>query len=384
MNSQNGSDKAIRKSFWIVFGFYFIICFEFFYMVSPFALYFYSVYEPGLVFISHVPFLSFLSTVFLPHIVSQTASPLLNVLHGIGIFLIFAGLLVFVIGAGQVYYYKLRRKEVVTKGVYRFIRHPQYAALTICGFGLLILWPRYLALLSYISMLFFYYFLAKVEEKECIRKFGDSYTNYLNQTSGILPFRIPVVKNRSILPSNRILKVIFIIGIYVSSCFVGIFIADKLRDWSLDQLYALYEKDSVTISITRLEKDELESILSSVRNHPEAANRLSNQKQPLKTINYIMPVDWSASEIPMNPVPGTVYHHNYPDDKPIDRFRIVLTEAIPVNENQTGFGGKDILFNTAARIPIFEVVMDRNNRKVIKIIEPATNYQLKGIPLPLY
>ena len=41
-------NRLFRKSFWIAFAFYFLIGFEIFYMVSPFAAYFYSVYGPGL------------------------------------------------------------------------------------------------------------------------------------------------------------------------------------------------------------------------------------------------------------------------------------------------------------------------------------------------
>lgn len=62
-----------------------------------------------------------------------------------GFILALGGLVIFCIGASQVYYYKLTRKKVVTYGIYNLIRHPQYAALAISGFGLLILWPRYIA-----------------------------------------------------------------------------------------------------------------------------------------------------------------------------------------------------------------------------------------------
>lgn len=41
-----------KRAFWTVAMFYMLVAFEFFYMASPFALYFYSVYRPGLDFIS--------------------------------------------------------------------------------------------------------------------------------------------------------------------------------------------------------------------------------------------------------------------------------------------------------------------------------------------
>ena len=151
--NQNGN-RVFKKSFWIAFAFYFLIGFEFFYMVSPFAVYFYSVYRPGLNFINSHPTLAWLSTIFLPHFVSHTKSWLLNSIMTAGSILALVGVVIFGIGASQVYYYKLTRKKVVTGGIYNLIRHPQYAALAVSGFGLLILWPRYIVLLSYITMLF--------------------------------------------------------------------------------------------------------------------------------------------------------------------------------------------------------------------------------------
>jgi hypothetical protein len=41
------NDKSIaKKTYWPVLGIYLLIAFEFFYMASPFAIYFYSVYKP--------------------------------------------------------------------------------------------------------------------------------------------------------------------------------------------------------------------------------------------------------------------------------------------------------------------------------------------------
>jgi len=47
-----------------------------------------------------------------------------------GPIMVVAGLVVFFIGAGQIYWAKFRRSGIVTGGLYRFVRHPQYIALT--------------------------------------------------------------------------------------------------------------------------------------------------------------------------------------------------------------------------------------------------------------
>ncbi len=139
MSTQTKKNTATKRTFWAVAIFYMLIAFEFFYMASPFAIYFYSIYGPGLNFVNDNPALAWLSTVFLPHIVVETSSVLVNFHNVIGAALATVGSLAFCVGAGQVYYYKLARKGAVTGGIYNHIRHPQYVSLVICSFGLLLL-----------------------------------------------------------------------------------------------------------------------------------------------------------------------------------------------------------------------------------------------------
>ena len=189
MTTSGKSTASTKRTFWTVAAFYLLIAFEFFYMASPFAVYFYSVYGPGLNFMNNSPVLAWLSSIFLPHVVLETKSWLLNIHNEIGAVLFILGLLAFGYGAVQVYYHKLAKKGAVTGGAYNFIRHPQYASLALSSFvRLLIMWPRYIVLLLFITMLFAYYFLAKVEENECERKFGASYLDYKNKTGMFLPF----------------------------------------------------------------------------------------------------------------------------------------------------------------------------------------------------
>jgi hypothetical protein len=46
--------------------------------------------------------------------------------------------------------------------------------------------------------------------------------------------------------------------------------------------------------------------------------------------------------------------------------------------------GKDILRNTAGRIPLLEVVIDVSSQKVAKVTNPVEDYPLDGVPLPLF
>jgi protein-S-isoprenylcysteine O-methyltransferase Ste14 len=97
------------------------------------------------------------------------------------------GLAMFLISFMHLYWAKFRKKGVVAAGLYRFIRHPQYVAWSIFGLGIAIFWSRMIVILMYISMLFVYYFLAKSEERKCMRKYGDSYRSYYQKTGRFLP-----------------------------------------------------------------------------------------------------------------------------------------------------------------------------------------------------
>lgn len=96
-----------KKTWWTVLIFYFLIAFEVFFMVSPFALYYYSVYAKGLNFLNDSPPMQWLSSFFMPHIVVETASFWLDKSALIGGILAGISFCFFLIGVGQIYYDKL-------------------------------------------------------------------------------------------------------------------------------------------------------------------------------------------------------------------------------------------------------------------------------------
>lgn len=101
--------------------------------------------------------------------------------------LIVCGFVLFLIGAGQVYWAKIRRSGLVTGGLYRFVRHPQYVSLTLFGLGILLTWGRVITFIAFFIMMFLYYYLTKSEERTCIRLFGEEYRQYRERTSFIIP-----------------------------------------------------------------------------------------------------------------------------------------------------------------------------------------------------
>src|SRR3990170_792894 len=171
---------------WAVTFFYLAIAFEVIVMITPFTVYFYSLYAPVLNRLEASPRTAWLTAFFLPHI-SYTGDGLLTSLAYLGPILFGLGMAIFFVCAYQVYSAKLLRRGVVSGGLYAWIRHPQYLGLGIAGLGLLLYWPRFIILVLYLGMLVMYYLLARNEEWRMEKKFGDSYRNYKAQISMFLP-----------------------------------------------------------------------------------------------------------------------------------------------------------------------------------------------------
>lgn len=83
-----------------------------------------------------------------------------------------------------------RTSELITSGVYRYIRHPLYASL------LYLAWGSFLKELTWISVLLVLiataslYATAVADEHECIGYFGDLYREYMKRTKRFVPFMI--------------------------------------------------------------------------------------------------------------------------------------------------------------------------------------------------
>jgi len=78
--------------------------------------------------------------------------------------------------------------ELVTGGIYEYIRHPQYTGFLLITLGLLVHWATIPLLIMWPILVVLYYRLAKKEEREMEREFGDKYTEYKRRTRLFIPF----------------------------------------------------------------------------------------------------------------------------------------------------------------------------------------------------
>lgn len=369
-----------RKALWSVVLFYLLVAFEIIYMAGPFAVYFYGVYNPVLRFFNQSPVLSMLNSFFLPHAARETSSTLINIHEYIGAVVAVVGFVAFCIGACQVYYSKFTRKGAVTGGVYRYVRHPQYASFAVCGFGLLILWPRLINLLMYVTMLFVYYLLAKAEERECEEKFGQAYTDYKNKTAMLLPFKLPLGNKLPSLPKAKGERAMALMGMYILALLAAAGMAKGLTAYSIDSLYAVYTEDSATVSLCEIDIDKLGQILD-VAVSDEAIQTMIREQGDAKLINYVLPSEWYAAEIPMNGIQYKAGHLS-PADYDDTQYKIIIT--IAETRESTEAAGKGILTSVSERSPLIEVWVDLGKQKVTRIAPIPDDYKYQGTPVAVY
>jgi hypothetical protein len=131
-DSEGISRRLASVGPWTVFVFHAAIALEVIIMITPFTAYFYSVYAPALGFLEAHRATAWLTAFFLPHI-SYSPSFIVSTLTVLGPVLIGLGLVAFLVCAFQVYSAKLLRRGVVSGGLYRMVRHPQYLSLAVAG-----------------------------------------------------------------------------------------------------------------------------------------------------------------------------------------------------------------------------------------------------------
>ncbi|MCX7915249.1 MAG: isoprenylcysteine carboxylmethyltransferase family protein [Verrucomicrobiae bacterium] len=106
------------------------------------------------------------------------------VLTVLGQLMIGCGATLALVGWRQIY---RGRGQLVTTGLYRRIRHPQYAGFFLFLLGSMINWPTLPTLLMLPVLLVVYYRLARAEETDALAQFGEAYRLYQRTTGMFLP-----------------------------------------------------------------------------------------------------------------------------------------------------------------------------------------------------
>lgn len=85
---------------------------------------------------------------------------------------------------------KIKANELVTGGVYAFVRNPIYSAfLFICTGALLLCRNWYVLMLPPLFWLYLTVFMKLTEEKWLAERFGDEYAAYCKQVNRFIPWK---------------------------------------------------------------------------------------------------------------------------------------------------------------------------------------------------
>jgi protein-S-isoprenylcysteine O-methyltransferase Ste14 len=94
------------------------------------------------------------------------------------------GMLLIVFGWRRIHRAK---NQLVTTGVYGYVRHPQYLGFLLITLGMNIQWTTLTTLLLWPALVVLYYRLAKEEDKKMEEKFGEEHRKYSRSVPTFIP-----------------------------------------------------------------------------------------------------------------------------------------------------------------------------------------------------
>lgn len=377
-------------------------------MISPFALYFYSVYGPILDFFSARPALSWLTEFFLPHMVFLD-DPLVLGISYLQIFLVI-GMVLFFSAAIPLYYGRFTGKGVVRLSFYSQIRHPQYLFLAISGFGLLLYWPRFIILILYITILFVYYLLARNEEWRMQMEAPESYADYMKSTPMFFPGE----------PGDKVYQALFawirpkwlsVLVVYLLSMVLAMTLAMSIRQYAVNHLPTVIRGDLVLLPVFPAPSEEIAAFYQALEASPEVNAEMEDLKPNLA---YIFPGDYFLTAI------VTDQDRRFSDDI-IERFpevlewhqdkfrgglgkfftifynffktlgtvetdyeivRIVLVRVN--NDRGAPVRGGEVFGMGLKRTPVLIVDLDAEDHHVVSVIKVSGEHKWGSMPMPTF
>lgn len=301
-----------RLLLWTTIAAYCLIGVEIIIMISPFALYFYSIYGPILDWLAASPYTNWTTEFFLPHMVFP-ADPVILAISYLQVLLV-VGLLLFFSAAVPLYYGRFTGKGVVAVSFYRKIRHPQYLFLAISGFGLLLYWPRFIILIMYVTMLFVYYLLARNEEWRMRQEAPAAYEQYMAATPMFLPGEPGGRFYRALLGWIRP-KWAGIAVLYLLTLVVAVGLAMGLRAYAVSTIPVVTADAMTVVPVFPREASPVRALYHAALADPLVARQLD--QRPDINQAYLMPGDFFLMAL------VTDANRRFSDDM-IERFPEVL------------------------------------------------------------
>lgn len=81
-----------------------------------------------------------------------------------------------------------KTSQLVTVGIFRYIRHPMYCSLLLLAWGIFFKQPGVAGLLLALAASAFLWLTALRDEAECLGYFGEAYRDYMQRSKRFIPF----------------------------------------------------------------------------------------------------------------------------------------------------------------------------------------------------
>jgi protein-S-isoprenylcysteine O-methyltransferase Ste14 len=105
----------------------------------------------------------------------------------LGLILFFVGGMLIMLGWSKIFNSK---DTLVTDGVYKYVRHPQYLGILLATLSLIVYSFSPISAMLWPVLVIIYYRLARKEERDVESKFGEKYREYRAKVSMFLPFSL--------------------------------------------------------------------------------------------------------------------------------------------------------------------------------------------------
>jgi len=389
---------------------YCLIGVEIIIMISPFALYFYSVYAPVLDFLSSSPLTSWTTEFFLPHMVFLQDPVILGISY-LQV-LLAVGLALFLSAAVPLYWGRFTGKGVVTASFYAKIRHPQYLFLAISGFGLLLYWPRFIILIFYVTMLYVYYLLARNEEWRMKQEAPGAYERYMENIPMFLPGE----------PGGKIFARLFgwirpswagILASYVVVLSLSLLTAFGIRSYTVGQLPLVTTENGVhLVPVFDRPEAEVREVYDIILQSEEVRRSLGESRSV--NLAYVMPGDFFLtalvtdedrrfSDMVVERFPEVLEWHQHKFSGGIGRFFRIFYNFVgtlggietdydverfifvSVSEGNGHPVSRDRLFDLGLkRTPALIVDYDRFDEEIVAVVQTSGDHKWGNIPMPTF